>query len=441
MVTGADKIRASGRHDRRAQLMRSSSDILLVHPGKQHAYEVAAALRERGRLLQFVTGIYDTPDSSFVRLAHASAAIVGRDTVERELSKRRHHAVDANHVTSWPLAELASRTIGRARVVQALSGQRSGYAFVNWATDRSVARALRRGRWRPKAVYSFLGAARHTFAACRELGIRTILDVPIILNAGETLSYERRVLGLKAIRPAITDSHLREEISVADHVVAPSRAVAQSLRAAHYTGGISEVPFGVDLETFRPSPHVGRADPFRVIYAGRLELRKGLHYLIRAWHEAAIPGELVLAGPAGEAEYLRLLRREYGATVREIGNLTRPELATALADSHVFVMPSLAEGSALVSYEALAAGLPAIVTHETGSVVRPGVDGFVVAARDADAIAARLRELHGNATLRRQMALMARARAEEFSWPAYRRRLLASIDAAADASSVQSAIA
>jgi glycosyltransferase involved in cell wall biosynthesis len=139
---------------------------------------------------------------------------------------------------------------------------------------------------------------------------------------------------------------------------------------------------------------------------------------------------------------MRLLRRDYGPSVKEAGNLTKPELARVLGGAHVFVMPSLAEGSALVSYEALASGLPSLVTHETGSIVRNGIEGFVVAARDSTALASRIRDLHDNPGLRRQMSLAARARAEEFSWPAYRRRLLAAIDSAVPSNQVvHSAIA
>ena len=49
-----------------------------------------------------------------------------------------------------------------------------------------------------------------------------------------------------------------------------------------------------------------------------------------------------------------------------------------MASADVFVFPSLFEGSAVVTYEALAAGLPSVVTPSAGSVVRDGVEGFIV---------------------------------------------------------------
>ena len=74
-------------------------------------------------------------------------------------------------------------------------------------------------------------------------------------------------------------------------------------------------------------------------------------------------------------------------------------------------------------YEALAAGLPCIVSAHAGSAVRDGVEGFIVPVGDIEALAARLRQLAGDDALRWRMALAARARAEQFSWPSFYRRI------------------
>ena len=64
-----------------------------------------------------------------------------------------------------------------------------------------------------------------------------------------------------------------------------------------------------------------------------------------------------------------------------------------MAAADVFVFPSLFEGSAVVTYEALACGLPSVVTPNAGSVVRDGLEGFVVPPRDVEALAARMEQL------------------------------------------------
>jgi glycosyltransferase involved in cell wall biosynthesis len=85
----------------------------------------------------------------------------------------------------------------------------------------------------------------------------------------------------------------------------------------------------------------------------------------------------------------------------------------------VFVFPSLFEGSAVVTYEALACGLPAVVTPSAGSVVRDGVEGFLVPPGEVEPLAAAMERLGGDPQLRAAMSAAARARAEEFDWPRY----------------------
>src|SRR5207253_1873937 len=90
----------------------------------------------------------------------------------------------------------------------------------------------------------------------------------------------------------------------------------------------------------------------------------------------------------------------------------------------VFLLPSICEGSATVTYEALAAGLPVICTPNTGSVVTDGVDGFIVPAGDPHAIVERLELVSGPGMLE-TMSAAAIEKARDFTLNAYKRRALA----------------
>ena len=109
--------------------------------------------------------------------------------------------------------------------------------------------------------------------------------------------------------------------------------------------------------------------------------------------------------------------------VELLGRVGHGEMPALMARADVFVFPSLFEGSAVVTYEALACGLPCIVTAAAGSVARDGVEGLVVPAGDADSLAAAMALLGDDASLRARMAQAARARALEFDWPRYHQAL------------------
>ena len=397
--------------------------MLLIHPGKQHAYEVAVALQKAGRLRQFVTGVYFKP-AAFPYSLVTRLPSTARHKALRALGKRTHPALSPQLVRSWPYAEILSRAVSRIGWVDTLSQGRCGYPFIDWATDFYISRVLARMRPAPAAVFGFLGGSLRTFARARQMGIPTILDVPIVFDAAEILAVEYRRLGLRRRLKPPPSGRLQRELMLADWVVAGSPAVAQSVARAGYAGrGVFLVPYGVDTSLFTPAARPKERGPFRVVFAGRFEVRKGVHYLLEAWRQAGINGELVLAGPPGEEEFVNRMRQQYGATFREAGNLIQRDLAQLLASSDVFVFPSLAEGSALVTYQALASGLPCIVTPEAGSVVRDGVEGFVVPVGDSGAVAARLRLLHADTALRERMGESAAQRGRQFTWDHYHQTL------------------
>jgi glycosyltransferase involved in cell wall biosynthesis len=100
-----------------------------------------------------------------------------------------------------------------------------------------------------------------------------------------------------------------------------------------------------------------------------------------------------------------------------------------MAAADVFVFPSLFEGSAVVTYEALASGLPGIVTPSAGSVARDGLEGLIVPPADVEALAGAMERLGDDPDLRETMAVAARARAETFDWSRYHASLRAEIGA------------
>jgi glycosyltransferase involved in cell wall biosynthesis len=105
--------------------------------------------------------------------------------------------------------------------------------------------------------------------------------------------------------------------------------------------------------------------------------------------------------------------------VEHLGRVAHSEMPARMAEADVFVFPSLFEGSAVVTYEALACGLPSLATAASGTVARDGIEGYLVPSRDVDALARRMETLGLDPALRARMSVAARARAEAFDWPRY----------------------
>jgi glycosyltransferase involved in cell wall biosynthesis len=188
------------------------------------------------------------------------------------------------------------------------------------------------------------------------------------------------------------------------------------------------LPYGADLNPVLAAPRFTERSRqmFRVLYVGQIIPLKGIHHLIRAFLALRLPqSELVLIG-GGDARYQAVLKSlvPAAASVRFTGQLPRADVEMYYQNSDVFILPSLSEGSALVVYEAMAAGLPVITTPSAGSVVRDGLDGFIVPARNSEALQDKILFLYRNADARIAMGHSARSRAQEFTWGRYRERLL-----------------
>lgn len=219
-------------------------------------------------------------------------------------------------------------------------------------------------------------------------------------------------------------TRLLHEFVEADYITVPSAfARATMLAEGVPAEKLIEIPFGVDLTRFAPADAT-HTRPFRAMFAGNVSINKGVPYLLEAWRRLHWrDAELWIVGAIAPDFTAIRARWNDVPNVRFIPH-TR-ELTRLMHECQVFVFPSIQEGSALVTYEAMAAGLPLITTPNAGSVARDGEEGFIVPIRDVDALCERLEQLRRDDGLRARMSRAARARAQAFTWEHYRARLVA----------------
>jgi len=291
--------------------------------------------------------------------------------------------------------------------------------------------AIGRGFGAATHLYSMLGECGPLLSSARHRGLTVATEVYILLSTERILADEQRrfpeweqaPVDLELIRNRFPEQ--KELLSLTDYAVCPSDAVRRDLEDSFgFTKGRGVVvPYGVDPSwlDLQVRPVGGR-----VLFVGTAGLRKGIQYLAKAAeilqgrgrrYEFRIAGE-VTQGIARLAECRHL---------SFVGRVPRDRIQGEFKSADVFVLPSLAEGSAEVTYEALAAGVPVITTEAAGSVVRHGLDGWIVPERNSRALAEAIELIVENRQLRAARSLAARARARDYTLERYGQRLVAAL--------------
>jgi glycosyltransferase involved in cell wall biosynthesis len=219
----------------------------------------------------------------------------------------------------------------------------------------------------------------------------------------------------------------RQEWDLADSILCGSTFVAQGLESLGVPPEkIRVVPYGIEISQFANiSPPWDGHRPLRVLFLGRVSLGKGVQYLYEALKSLDTPA--ITARMVGSIALQEPYRRLLAERIELMGQVPHSEVIRHLAWADLLVHPSISEGSAVVNYEALAAGLPVITTPNAGSVVRDGVDGFIVPIRDSLALAQKIDLLARDPNLLTRMSQNARERVQEFSLERYGERLVSAI--------------
>lgn len=218
-------------------------------------------------------------------------------------------------------------------------------------------------------------------------------------------------------------SHIldREQLGLdrADRVIAVSRHLAQQLAQRYH---VPEAKIRVVYNAVRPSPRLAPLEHSQstVLYVGRLAAMKGVDTFLRAAQRVApgAPGTLfVVAGEGPEYPRLLTLAAHLGISDRVLflGRVSEEERDLLLASASVFVLPSVVEPFGIAALEAMAAGVPAVVSKTSG-VAEIADSVFAVEFWDIEEFASRIAELLHYPELRSAMGDRARWTALKEGW-------------------------
>jgi phosphatidylinositol alpha-mannosyltransferase len=220
-----------------------------------------------------------------------------------------------------------------------------------------------------------------------------------------------------------------------DGKIAVSQAAA-SLIQRHFPGYYNIIPNGVEVERFAaPQTPIPELDDgmVNILFVGRLEKRKGLRYLLRAFErvKAKHPDtRLIVAGGYNDRQrrgYERWVTEAGLRDVEFVGYVSNEDLPRYQHSAHIFCAPNTGnESQGIILLEAMAAGRPVVASNIEGfaGVITHGVEGLLVRPKDSDGLAEALLELVEDADMRREIGARAAERAQHYSWDRVSQRVL-----------------
>jgi phosphatidylinositol alpha-mannosyltransferase len=201
----------------------------------------------------------------------------------------------------------------------------------------------------------------------------------------------------------------------------------------YFPGDYTIIPNGVDLERFstaQPFEQL-RDGTLNILFVGRLEQRKGLIDLLKAYNrlrKRKIDARLLVIGAGPKLrEYRRFVGLRGIRDVEFLGRVSDEDKVRYFASADIFCAPNTGQESfGIVLLEAMAAGVPIVASdiHGFKRVVERNVQGLLVEPRNARALAAALYSLANDPDLRHEMGEAGRARAPEFSWDRVTQRIV-----------------
>ena len=376
---------------------------------------------------------------------------IGPGQHDREfLSALLRSGANVRTIRSWPEFEVESWGPGGKRELIARHAAYRRIQWLTWAAWRRIPWA--RHRETPRAaLYSlfdvwarryikkcdlFVGWSQvcmHCLRRAKDLVAITVLEHPMahVSSWMRTVSEELETRGSRSkgsygLFPGPLVKRMHSEYRISDRVSTLSTfARSTFLEAGFPEERLIQIPLGVDFQLFRPAPR--QNEGFLILYAGRLELLKGVQYLLQAFSELKLrDAELLLAGPI-MPEIGPILEAHKSDSIRLLGPVPRSELVGYYQQADVLVLPTLNDAFGLVILEAMACGTPVIATdHSAGpDVIEDRLDGFVIPIRSVEAIKERLEWLYRHRDEARDMGSRARKKvADRFTWDHYGERLI-----------------
>ncbi len=398
--------------------------VMVAHPDVQHSHQLAVALQQAELLHSLVTQLYTSwehPPFSLLRWLPPQYCHKIENNLFSKV-RRSHPELNLERVSTFNAIPMLALVMMRR---SGLISTGTWYRLTHPRFQRQVTNIAQHEEI--KALVCSDGCAFEIFHHLANSEVKLVLDMstPHPQTVKRIMAEEQELWpDLKEPLAPLSPTGARfeqvcQEAIVTDYIVAGSNFVRNScVENGIARDKIFVLPYGTDIENFRPWAVSSTRQSFRILFVGRIGQLKGIRYLLDAYTQLNLPqAELWLCGRMIGTESLL---QQYD--VKYLGHIPHRQLQEIYNQVDVFVLPTLLEGFSQVCIEAMACGKPVITTPNSGlqGILRDGQDGFIVPIRDVEVLAKKLLYLYKNREACLDMGKSARQTVETYTWQRYR---------------------
>ena len=399
--------------------------IIVAHPGKQHSYHTAVAIKHAGHLLRYITTFYSYKKKRSISVLNG------------KFSQRRCGELDDSEVITFGkylfiLNSILLRLNKKAyRWFNDLTAEYFGKRVANFAIKNKA-----------DAVIMYDTSCDRCFRILKKKApwIIRIQDVAAINRIYMANVYDEEMNRSPENKSSIMKERgfvfekknqhkWKSEIDNTDFYLVPSKIVRQSLVYSEADPNrILICPYGANFDRQKKKDNFCTGEKLNILYVGSVTQMKGISYLLDVFSE--LSEEQYTLTVVGDIQMSTAREKKVSPRVNFIGYVPHEKLAQYYEKCDVFVFPSLGDSFGLVVLEAMSFGLPVICSDHAGAsdVITDVENGYVVPVGDKEAIENRLNHLYKHIDLLKVMSEKAQETAEKYSWGNYEKAIANAIN-------------
>ncbi|HVB57961.1 MAG TPA: glycosyltransferase family 4 protein [Candidatus Acidoferrales bacterium] len=291
--------------------------------------------------------------------------------------------------------------------------------------DYIVSRRLEKLTGQIDIIHTWPVASERTLKTAAKLGIPTVLERPNAHTrfAYEVVQAECERLGL--VLPPHHEHAYKEEVlkkeeaeyKLASRLLCPSDFVMQTFLTRGFSRQqLARHQYGFDEKVYYPEEFSEKRAGLTMLFVGVCAPRKGLHYALQAWLQSPAhwAGTFLIAGEFLPAYAEKLAPMLSDPSVHVLGH--RSDVPELMRHSDILVLPTIEEGSALVTSEARGSGCVLLVSNAAGAICSHMEDALVHNAGDVAALSYHITMLHENRALLKKLRAASLRTINEITW-------------------------